>query len=163
MCGCSSITRGNFKVHTMRKHTGEKPFKCNQCNYACTKSSHLQQHMRTQKFQKHTVFCALEQNINFCLDLFPKGPFLWLGLSKMDSLNNLVTTRCDNFAGVLSYQSNFDYVHGNQILKKHCKRHDGPKALSTLTYITPLVQSRSFNKLWNLGRNSVRFCLAKFT
>ena len=48
--------------------------------------------------------------------------------------------------------------------KKHCKRHDGhDRALSTLTHITPSVQSRSFNKLWNLGRTSVRFCLAKFT
>ena len=31
--------------------------------------------------------------------------------------------------------------------KTHCKRHDGPKALSTLTHITHLVQSSSFNKL----------------
>merc|ERR1712115_745570 len=31
--------------------------------------------------------------------------------------------------------------------KKHCKRQDGPKALSTLTHITPFVRSRSFNKL----------------
>ena len=35
---------------------------------------------------------------------------------------------------------------------KHCQRHNGPKALSTLTHSTTLVQSRSFNKLWNLGQ-----------
>ena len=29
--------------------------------------------------------------------------------------------------------------------KKHCQRHNGPKALSTLTHSTPLVQSRNFN------------------
>ena len=34
---------------------------------------------------------------------------------------------------------------------KHCKRRNRPKALSTLTHSTPFVQSRSFNKLWNLG------------
>ena len=35
----------------------------------------------------------------------------------------------------------------NQHLTKHCPRHNGPKALSTLTHSTPLIQSRSFNKL----------------
>ena len=35
---------------------------------------------------------------------------------------------------------------------KHCQRHNGPKALSTLIHSTPLVQSRSFNKLWNLDQ-----------
>ena len=41
-----------------------------------------------------------------------------------------------------------------RIQKKHCQRHDGPKALSILTQSTPLVQNRSFNKLWNLGQTS---------
>ena len=42
---------------------------------------------------------------------------------------------------------------------KHC--HNGPKALSTSTHSTPLVQSRSFNKLWYLGQTSAWLCLAK--
>ena len=37
-------------------------------------------------------------------------------------------------------------------LVKHYQRHSGPKTLSTLTHSTPLVQSRSFNKPWNLGQ-----------
>ena len=37
------------REYIMRKHTSEKPFKCNQCNYACTSSGNLQEHMR-----KHT-------------------------------------------------------------------------------------------------------------
>ena len=40
-----------------------------------------------------------------------------------------------------------------RIQKKHCQRHNGPKTLSTLTQSTPLVQNRSFNKLWNLGQH----------
>ena len=34
------------------------------------------------------------------------------------------------------------------------------KALSALIHSTPLVQSRNFNKLWNLGQTSSWFCLA---
>ena len=30
---------------------------------------------------------------------------------------------------------------------EHYQRHNGPKALSSLTLSTPVVQSRSFNKL----------------
>ena len=44
---------------------------------------------------------------------------------------------------------------------KYCQRPNWPKALSTMTYSTPLVQSRSFNKLWNLGKTYTLFCLAK--
>ena len=44
---------------------------------------------------------------------------------------------------------------------KHCQRNSGTKALSTSTHSTLLVQSRSFNKHWNLGQISAWFCLAK--
>ena len=43
LCDFSSNT--NLKDHTMRKHTGEKPFKCYQCNYSCVTSGHLKSHM----------------------------------------------------------------------------------------------------------------------
>ena len=42
----SCITSRDLKRHTMGKHTREKPFKCNQCDNACTSSGNLQQHMR---------------------------------------------------------------------------------------------------------------------
>ena len=47
------------------------------------------------------------------------------------------------------------------ILAKEKNIANVPKSLSTLTHSTPLVQSRSFNKLWNLGQTSAWFCLAK--
>ena len=39
--------------------------------------------------------------------------------------------------------------------------YNGRKALKTLTHSTPLVQSRGFNKPWNLGQISACLCLAK--
>ena len=39
-------------------------------------------------------------------------------------------------------------------ITKHCPQHNGPKAVSTLTHTTPLVQSKSFKKLWNVGQTS---------
>ena len=45
-------------------------------------------------------------------------------------------------------------------LIKHCQRHNGPKALRTLTQLTLFFQSRGFYNLWNLGQASAWFCLA---
>ena len=38
--------------------------------------------------------------------------------------------------------------------RKHCQKHNGPKALSTLTHATPLALNRSSNKLLYLGKTS---------
>ena len=41
-----------------------------------------------------------------------------------------------------------------RIQMNQCQRHNWPNALSTWTQSTPLVQNRSFNKIWNLGQAS---------
>ena len=45
-CGKVFKNCSNLTVHR-RSHTGEKPYKCELCNYACAQSSKLTRHMRT--------------------------------------------------------------------------------------------------------------------
>ena len=45
-CGKVFKNCSNLTVHR-RSHTGEKPYKCSLCNYACAQSSKLTRHMKT--------------------------------------------------------------------------------------------------------------------
>ena len=56
---------------------------------------------------------------------------------------------------MFQYQSQKRLVSGLVLI--HCQGHNGSKALRTLTHSTPLVQSRSSNKLWNLDQILVYF------
>lgn len=47
-CGKLFKNTSNLTVH-IRSHTGEKPYKCNKCEYSCAQSSKLTRHMRIHK------------------------------------------------------------------------------------------------------------------
>uniref|UniRef100_A0A4X1W2S0 Zinc finger protein 296 n=1 Tax=Sus scrofa TaxID=9823 RepID=A0A4X1W2S0_PIG len=48
MCAKTLSSFSNLKVH-MRSHTGERPYACDQCPYACAQSSKLNRHKKTHR------------------------------------------------------------------------------------------------------------------
>ena len=54
-CGKVFKNCSNLTVHR-RSHTGEKPYKCQMCNYACAQSSKLTRHMRTHGRMGKDIF-----------------------------------------------------------------------------------------------------------
>ena len=50
LCDAAFVQKSHLTVHTMRKHTSEKTFKCDLCDAASVRKSHLNLH----KKRKHT-------------------------------------------------------------------------------------------------------------
>ncbi|XP_037630569.1 zinc finger protein 296 [Sebastes umbrosus] len=59
-CGKQFRNSSNLTVHR-RSHTGERPYRCGLCNYACAQSSKLTRHMKTHGTQgaKASFLCQL--------------------------------------------------------------------------------------------------------
>lgn len=56
-CGKVFKNCSNLTVHR-RSHTGEKPYRCELCSYACAQSSKLTRHMKTHgRAGKETTYC----------------------------------------------------------------------------------------------------------
>ncbi|WAR20229.1 BC11A-like protein [Mya arenaria] len=86
-CGKIFKNCSNLTVHR-RSHTGEKPYKCMLCSYACAQSSKLTRHMKTHgRFGKDVYKCkfcsmpfsvasTLEKHMRKCVENINRGPLL---------------------------------------------------------------------------------------
>ncbi len=70
-CGKVFKNCSNLTVHR-RSHTGEKPYKCQMCNYACAQSSKLTRHMKTHGRMGKDIykcrFCAMPFSVPSTLE-----------------------------------------------------------------------------------------------
>jgi len=76
-CGKEFKNMSNLTVHR-RMHTGEKPYKCQYCDYACAQSSKLTRHMKVHKIPAgsgfkcqycncpYAVYSSLDRHIKKC-------------------------------------------------------------------------------------------------
>lgn len=55
MCDYSAYQVDPLRAHICA-HSGEKPFKCSYCPFACARMSNLQAHMKTQQHMKNSSF-----------------------------------------------------------------------------------------------------------
>ncbi|XP_063992864.1 B-cell lymphoma/leukemia 11A isoform X1 [Diachasmimorpha longicaudata] len=88
-CGKVFKNCSNLTVHR-RSHTGEKPYKCELCTYACAQSSKLTRHMKTHgRHGKDTYKCrfcempfsvpsTLEKHMRKCVVVVQQGPKIGL-------------------------------------------------------------------------------------
>lgn len=71
-CNSRFFNDDGLKMHIMRNHTGEKPFKCDECDYTCRTKYDLSSHL----YRKHNYPIKQKRKSHYCLQC--SGTFLTL-------------------------------------------------------------------------------------
>lgn len=103
-CGKVFKNCSNLTVHR-RSHTGEKPYKCELCSYACAQSSKLTRHMKTHgRHGKDTYKCrfcdmpfsvpsTLEKHMRKCVVVVQQGPKLGIPYPSSQDEDSSLSTK----------------------------------------------------------------------
>ena len=94
-CGKMFKNCSNLTVHR-RSHTGEKPYRCCMCNYACAQSSKLTRHMKTHGRSGRDVYrckyCSMPFSLVATLEKHVRKCQKKVGREMLDSMNHVRTS-----------------------------------------------------------------------
>ena len=63
MCGDKFMRSSTLKIH-MRRHTGERPYKCDKCDKGFSESGNLKTHLKTHVIPHYQLICSLGRRRN---------------------------------------------------------------------------------------------------
>ncbi|XP_028816927.1 zinc finger protein 296 [Denticeps clupeoides] len=141
-CGKCFRNSSNLTVHR-RSHTGERPYRCGLCSYACAQSSKLTRHMKTHgahgaraPFQcqlcgvPFTVYATLEKHLKKAHGLSHASAGAYSQNAAGDYSNAVIKTEEEVSAEQADGQSNGEYTEPNLSTTGDFKEEDSDLQVS---------------------------------
>lgn len=108
-CGKVFKNCSNLTVHR-RSHTGEKPYKCELCSYACAQSSKLTRHMKTHGRMGKDVyrcrFCEMPFSVPSTLEKHMRKCVVSQNIKDNGPLMPSMLIKCDDDSSISSSKDN---------------------------------------------------------